>query len=207
MNTSLDWAAASFGAASTSVATTAIQILRPFMTLSFRSMGKRPQSQLLLRDLPEPRQPARLDDQEDDDQAAEDHQLDLLLEGDGQPEPDRVRRVAEEERHQHDEGGAEERAQDTAQAADDHHEEDEKRDADVERQGLRAPEVEEHEPRPGHAAVERADPEGEELRPQRPHADDLGGDVAVADRHPRTADAPPHQVLGDDREHGDQPER
>src|SRR5437879_961754 len=140
MNTSLDWAAASIGAASTSAARAAIQIRRIFMTLSFRSVGKRPQSQLLFRDLPEPRQTARLHDQEEDDQSAEDHQLDLLLEGDGQPEPDRVRRVREDDRHQHDEGGAEERAQDAAQAADDHHEEDEKRDADVERQGLRAAE-------------------------------------------------------------------
>src|SRR5215831_20549833 len=112
MKISLGWAAAPIGAASTSAAKAAVQIVRILMTLSFRSMGKRPQSELLLRDLPEPGQAARLDDQEKDDQSAEHHQLDLLLQCDGQPEPDRVRRVREHDRHQHDEGGAEERAQD-----------------------------------------------------------------------------------------------
>src|SRR5947209_3894161 len=187
MNSSLDWAAAGIGAVSTSAASTAIHIVRTLMTLSFcpRSVGKRPEPQLLFGDLPEPRQPARLDDEKDDDQAAEHHQLDLLLERYRKPEPERVGRVAEDDRDQDDERRAEERAQDAAEAADDHHEEHEKRDADVEGQGLGAAEVEKHEPRPGDAAVERADAEGQELCAQGPHPDDLGGDIAVADRHPR----------------------
>src|SRR6266852_4276611 len=102
MNTSLGWAAASIGAAITSAASAAIQILPTLMTLSLRlrSVGKRPESQLLFRDLPEPRQPSRLDDQEENDQSAEDHQLDLLLEGDREPEPDGMGRVAQDDRDQ-----------------------------------------------------------------------------------------------------------
>src|SRR6266850_7805896 len=194
MKISLGWPMAAIGAAISSAASTAIQILRSVMTLSFRlrSMRKRPQSQLLFRDLPEPRQSSRLDDQEDDDQSAEHHQLDLLLQRDREYEADDVGRIAQDDRDQHDECRAEERAQDAPQAADDDHEEDQKRDADVEGQGLGGSEVEKDEPGSGHPAVERADPEGEQLRTQRPHADDLRGDVAIADRHPRPADASAH---------------
>ena len=59
-------------------------------------------------------------------------------------------------------------------------------------------EVQQH--RAGDAAIERADGEGRELGLHRPDADQLGGDVHVADRHPRAADAAAHQVLGDQRE-------
>src|SRR3989454_2275171 len=209
MNISFGWATTSIGAVITSAASIAIETIRTLMTLSFhsRSMGEWPESQLLLRDLPEPGQAVRLDDQEEEDQSAEDHQLDLLLERNRKPEPDRVRRVAQDDRNEHDERGAEEGAQDAAPAADDHHEQDEERDADVERQGLGAAEIEEHQLGPGHPAVERADAEGEQLGAQRPHADDLGGDVAVADRHPGPADATADQVLGDEGEHGDQSQR
>src|SRR6266478_603047 len=119
MNSSLGWPAASIGALTTSAASSAIQILRSLMTLSFcrRSVGKRPEPQLLFRDLPEPRQPARLDDQKEDDQSAKHHQLELLLERHRKPEPDGVGRVAQNDRDQHDERRAEERAQDAAEAA------------------------------------------------------------------------------------------
>src|SRR5437660_11103158 len=197
MNSSWGWPAAGIGAVSTSAASAAIHIVRTLMTLSFclRSVGKRPEPQLLFRDLPEPRQPARLDDQKEDDQAAEHHQLDLLLERYRKPEPERVGRVAEDDRDQDDERRAEERAQDAAEAADDHHEEHEKRDDDVEGQGLGAAEVENPEPSCGDAAVELADGEGHELRAQRPHSDALGRDIEAADRHPRAAHAPAHQLL------------
>ena len=45
--------------------------------------------------------------------------------------------------------------------------------------------------------------EGEQLGAQRAHADDLGRDVPVADRHPGAPHPPAHQVLGDEREEGD----
>src|SRR5258708_21863144 len=85
---------------------------------------KRPQPELLLADLPEPRQPPRLDDQEEDDEAAEDHGLQVAHGVDGDLEAEHARRVVEEDRQQHDEAGAEERAQYAAQPADDNHEED-----------------------------------------------------------------------------------
>ena len=44
--------------------------------------GKRPHPQFLLRDLPQPREAVRLDDQEEDDQRADDHELQVL---DGAP--------------------------------------------------------------------------------------------------------------------------
>ena len=116
-------------------------------------------------------------------------------------------RVGQEDRHQHDEGGAEERAEHAAQPADDDHEEHEERQVDVERQRLGAAEVEEDELGARHPAVERADREGEELGAERAHADDLGRDVAVADRHPRTAHPPAHEVLRDQREERHEGER
>src|SRR5574337_86059 len=55
-----------------------------FMFSSSLLVGKRPESQLFLCDLPKPRQPVRLDDEEEDDQAAEDHRLQLFLQRDRQ---------------------------------------------------------------------------------------------------------------------------
>src|ERR1700694_4770730 len=54
---------------------------------------ERPQAQLLLGDLPQPGQPVRLDDQKEYDEPAEYHQLQLLLQGDQQPEPHGLGRV------------------------------------------------------------------------------------------------------------------
>ena len=54
---------------------------------------------------------------------------------------------------------------------------------------------------PRDADIEGGDRERRELRMERPDADDLGGDVHVAHRHPHAADPPAHQVLGGEREH------
>src|SRR5688500_19025730 len=55
------------------------------MHASFCSLVReRPQSELLLRDLPQPREPVGLDDQEEEDEPTEHHQLDLFGEGHGQ---------------------------------------------------------------------------------------------------------------------------
>src|SRR5581483_4084944 len=88
------------------------------------SVRERPPPQLLLRELPQPRQPARLDGQEEQDEAAEHHQLDLLLEGDRQAEAEPARHVGEQDRHQHDERRPQERAQHGTEPPDDDHEED-----------------------------------------------------------------------------------
>src|SRR5262249_61208697 len=94
------------------------------------SVRERPEPQLLLRDLPEPRQSVRLDHEEENDQAAEHHELDLLLQRHRQYEPDHVRHVGEEDRDQDDEGGPEEAPEDAAQPADDHHEQADTRAVD-----------------------------------------------------------------------------
>src|SRR5688500_11448584 len=95
------------------------------------SVRERPEPQLLLGDLPEPGEAVGLDNQDKDDQAAEDHQLevghqsmrDLDVEGMGGPAGGDV----EHDRKQGDERGAEERAEDRADAADDDHEQDAER--------------------------------------------------------------------------------
>src|SRR5436305_11663041 len=43
-----------------------------------RLIGERPHPQLLLADLPQAREPVRLDDQEEDDERAHDHELQLF---------------------------------------------------------------------------------------------------------------------------------
>src|SRR3546814_13972037 len=91
------------------------------------------------------------------------------------------------DRRQHDEGGAEERAEDRPEPADDHHEQDLEGAVDVEGQRLPRAEAQEPPHGAGDADHEGADGEGAQLRNQRPDADDLGGDVHVADRHPRPA--------------------
>src|SRR5438105_7885284 len=98
-------------AASTRASTATMTVLTLIGCLLCLSVRKRPQAQLLLADLPEAREPVRLHDQEEEDEPAEHHQLDLFLQRDRQQEPHRVGRVGEEDRDEHDEGGAEERAE------------------------------------------------------------------------------------------------
>ena len=102
-----------------------------------------------------------------------------------------------------DEGGAEEGAEDAAEAADDDHEQDLERAVDLEGAGLDRARIDEGPHRTGDAAVERAQGEGQQLCLQRADADDLGGDVHVADRHPGAPDAAAHQTLGGERQEHD----
>src|SRR5215470_14873789 len=114
MKTSLLWAEAPATSGPTAItrATSAINVTRSFIVASCRSVRERPQPQFLLGDLPEPRETVRLHDQKEDDQCPEHHQLDLLLEGDRQRQPQLVGDVGQEDGDQDDEGGAEERAED-----------------------------------------------------------------------------------------------
>src|SRR5215469_2756066 len=77
------------------------------------SMREGPKAQLLLADLPQARQPMRLDHEKEDDEPAKDHQLDVRhqprRQGKPQRQLDRMGDRVEEDRQQHDEGGAEER--------------------------------------------------------------------------------------------------
>src|SRR5256712_11833754 len=134
MNTALgcDGAAAAIGPATSAPASAPLNSVLRVMSVLLYLVGKRPQAQFLLGYLPEPRQSVRLDNQKEDDETAEHHQLELLLQGDRQAQTHRPRRVREEDRHQHDEGGAEEGSEDRAEAADDHHEQDEEGQRDVE---------------------------------------------------------------------------
>src|SRR5262245_51201337 len=115
MNTSFDWpsAAGTSGPAASAAIRSPITY-RPMSIALLRwgawgSVRKRPQPQLLLRDLPEPREPVRLDDEEEHDQRAEDHELELLGQRDRQLDAHRVRRVGQEYGQQQDEGRAQER--------------------------------------------------------------------------------------------------
>src|SRR5205085_1169556 len=87
------------------------------------SMRKRPQSQLFLSYGPETGQAVRLDDQEEHDQRAENHEFDVGDGRGGQRDAERRGQLVQHERKDHDEGGAQEGAEDRSQSADDHHEE------------------------------------------------------------------------------------
>src|SRR4051812_28352000 len=140
------WAAAGSGAVprATTTASRATTITRLRIESSCSLVRKWPQPKLLLADLPQASQPVRLHDEKEDDEAAEDHALDLLLQRYRHRPAGQVRHVGEKDRHQHDERRAEKRAEQAAQPADDDHEEHEEREVDVEGQRLGAAEVEEH---------------------------------------------------------------
>src|SRR5215471_5554852 len=161
------------------------------------SMREGPETQFLLADLPQPGQAVGLDGEEEEDQGTEDHQLEVR--GKGLADTAAKKRVGgdvQQDRQQHDEPGAEEGPQDASHPADDYHEEDLEGAVQVEGLRLDRAQVREGPQRPGDAAVEGADAEGEELGLQHRDPDDLRGDVHVADRHPRAAQAAPHEVLG-----------
>src|SRR5262245_31136599 len=145
MNIVLSWASVAAGPSPRPSPSTTISHPRPFMLSSLSSTSsvwKRPEPELLLGDLPESREPVRLDDEKEDDQATEDHHLDLLLQGDRHGQAERVGGVGEEDGDEHDEGRPQEGSQHASQSPDDDHEEHQERDVDVEGQRLRAAEVE-----------------------------------------------------------------
>src|SRR3954471_24850909 len=100
------------------------------------SVRKRPEPQLLFRGRPQPRQAVRLDDQEEDDQRAEDHQFEMRRGGGRQRYAEPVRNLRQHKRQQHEERRAEEAAEDGAEAADDDHEQELERALDRERRRL-----------------------------------------------------------------------
>src|SRR3712207_7931869 len=87
------------------------------------SVGERPHPELLFADLPEPREAVRLDDQEEDDESANDHEAQVLYGGrmDGDAErPEQGRQdKAQPDRHDVDEGSAEKGADQASEPADD----------------------------------------------------------------------------------------
>src|SRR5438445_4858421 len=121
------------GASSPSSASAAItHAMNECMPSSLPSVGEWPEPKVVLQRLPEPGEPERLDDEKEEDQAAEDHELGVRADfrrheaaGDT---ADGDHRVADRDGQQHDEGGAEVRAEEGAHAADDDHAEDPDRD-------------------------------------------------------------------------------
>src|SRR6185369_15405784 len=131
------------------------------------SVRKRPQSQFLLGDLPDARKPMRLDDQEENDQSAEYHQFEVRPDAAGNVEMQRVVEEcdadAERDRQHDDKCTPEERPQHRPDAADDDHEKNAERQVEVVGFRLDGAEIRIREQRTGHAAIERADGEGQQL--------------------------------------------
>src|SRR6266508_4218186 len=153
---------------------------------------------------PDAEQPARLENQEPDDEDAVEHGLQLVG-------VRRVgRRVAEHRKQQRDLPGrpgqqrdeqrAEDRARDRAGATDQHHRDVLHRQQQVER--ARVEEAADRvEQRTGAAGVEGRDRERDRLVPGQVHPDHAGRDVPVADRGERASHLGARQVARREREH------
>src|SRR5688572_8163992 len=103
----------------------------------------------------------RLDDEEEDDEPADHHEIEVLGGGARDRDADRGQAEFEDGRKRRDEGGPHERADQRAEPPDDHHEEDEEALANVEDiPGLRAPEPQKDEERTGNAGIEGRHGEG-----------------------------------------------
>src|SRR5260370_29648275 len=163
------------GASSPTSASAAItHAMNECMPSSLPLIGEWPEPKVVLQRLPEPGEPERLDDEKEEDQAAEDHELGVRAdvrrhEAAGET-ADGDHRGADRDGQQHDEGGAEVRAEEGAHAADDDHAEDP--DRDWERVLLDVGRLVEagRDQRAGGAPVERADHECEHLVRQEPDA-------------------------------------
>src|SRR5262249_1894015 len=94
---------------------------------------------------PQARETVRLDDQEEDDEPAEYHQLEIRNRalGDAQAEVavEKTDGDREQHRQQRDERAAEKRPQYRPDAPDDHHEQDAEREIEIERFGLYRSEI------------------------------------------------------------------
>eukprot|EP01022_Parablepharisma_sp_SALTPOND_P036534 TRINITY_DN997_c0_g4_i1.p1 TRINITY_DN997_c0_g4~~TRINITY_DN997_c0_g4_i1.p1 ORF type:complete len:1552 (+),score=442.93 TRINITY_DN997_c0_g4_i1:2334-6989(+) len=171
------------------------------------SVRERPQAQFFLGDLPQPGQSVRLGDEEEDDQRAEHHQLDMRHRGVGERQVQQLGQrwqgVVQEDRQQQDEGRAQEGPEDAAHTADDDHEQD--AEGQVQRKAVRfhRAQVAEGVKRTGHATVEGAHRKGRQLGAYQGNADHLGGHIHVAHRHPGAAGGRAHQVLGHQGQHAD----
>src|SRR6266550_4706410 len=122
MKISFDCAATSCTAprapATASASAAALVLMKRFMLSPpcvRRLVRKRPHPQLLLPDRPETREAVRLDDEEEDDEGAEDHELEVRDHRGRQRYPEPHRQLVQHQRQDDDERRAEEGAQDRAQ--------------------------------------------------------------------------------------------
>src|SRR4029079_9986308 len=152
-------------------------------------IGKLPDPELLLSNLPESREAVRLPDQEQDDEHADDHRGQVHDIIGAYVDADHRQEIAQEYGQDPDEGGTEIAADQAAETADDHHEEYLERQGDRKGGGRDRAQIEEDEHGDGDAENIGGDRESRELGDERAHAHELGRDIHVADHHPGAPDA------------------
>src|SRR5882762_10253790 len=162
------------------------------------SVRERPDTEIVADITPQAVQPIRLDDQEQDDERAEQHetevgdQVEHGLRGEEDP-AEGLHRVTDANGEQGDEDGPEDRAQHRAEPTDDDHGQVVDGDRDLELLVVGdAEKVRVQDP--GDPGIEGRDGERQQLVTEDVDADQLGGDVMVADGDERAADAAAHEV-------------
>src|SRR3981189_3289571 len=179
-------------AAAIALVTSVIQFFIAFLPDEASALVRKwPYPEIITDVAPQPVQTFRLHDQEENDQTAEHDQTQVR---------DRVQQIAlrkeqpaeilekpaGEDRQQGDEDGAEDRAEDRPEPADDDHRQVIDRHGQLELFVIRDAEVigVKH---PRHAGVKRRDRKRPQLVAEDVDADDLGGDLLVADRDEATS--------------------
>src|SRR5262249_52532172 len=140
-----------------------------------RLMRERPEPDLLLDDLPHAGEAARLVNQQENEETAEDDALELGQQVAIDLAAEQRRDIVQREGQQLDVDDAEERAQDTAEATHDDHEQHLEGARQAECLHVHRAEIEESPERARDPQIERADPESEQLGLQNRNTDDLGG--------------------------------
>src|SRR6266545_253354 len=171
-----------------------------------RSVREGPDTEIAPDVPPESVEPLRLDDEEEDDEGAE--QDEAQVGDDVQHGPRReqepaeyLHQVADGDGQQGDEDRAEDGAEHRTEAADDDHGQIVDGHGDLELLVVGDAQIVRVE-HARHAGIEGRDGEGEQFVAEDVDADDLRGDVVVADGDERAAGAAPHEIHGtDDGEH------
>src|SRR5882724_8471925 len=212
----LAWASAGAGAARPPARTSDVTMARSCLMMrllsSRTSVREWPDAEVIPDVPPQAVQTVRLHDQEEYDQGAEHHEAEV---GDKVQHGLRIEEHTAEGLHadtdddgqERDEDGAEDRTQDGPEPSDDDHGQVVDRHADLELLVVGdAKEVGvEH---PGHARVEGRDGEGQKLVAEDVDANDLRGDVLVADSDEGAPHAAAHEIHGshDRDDHEDEQE-
>src|ERR1700736_1855782 len=165
------------------------------------SVGKRPKSELLLANRYEPGKPMWLFDEKIADQRSKDDEFQVSNRFRRQRHTELGWNQVQDNRQNEDKGCTDERTHDRSQPADDHHKQKLQRTVDRERQRLPRAQIDERPECARHADDKRGDRESRELCVERPDADQLGGDVHIADCHPLSAEIAANEVLRQNREH------
>src|SRR5260370_27418412 len=167
--------------------------------LAARSIWVRPESHFLLYEAPQTGEPVWLDDQEITYQRAGNDRHEMRNGLYRNMEAQCVWQLVKHDRQNQNECRAQKRSHDRSKTADNYHEKELERSIDIQRQGLARAQMDEGPERAGDTNDERRDRERRQLRVQRANADDLSGDVHVANRHPLTANHAARQVFRQQR--------